>query len=76
MSRVPTKEAFQKKIGARVAMLRKHAGLTLEELAARCDKERQSIYRLEKGRINPSAYYLAEIAAALEVPVKALLDFE
>lgn len=71
-----TKDIFLKKLGKNIAQLRENAGLSQTELALRCDKDRQSLNRLEKGRINPSAYYLAEIAKELEVPVKKLFDFE
>lgn len=71
-----TKEAFLKKLGKNVARLREDAGISQTELALRCDKDRQSLNRLEKGRINPSAYYLSQIADELKVPVKSLLDFE
>ena len=74
--RLMTKEAFLKKLGKNVARLREDAGISQTELALRCDKDRQSLNRLEKGRINPSAYYLSQIADELKVPVKSLLDFE
>jgi len=69
------KDIFLTKLGENIARLRGKAGLSQTELALRCDKDRQSLNRLEKGRINPSAYYLLEIAAELKVPVKELLDF-
>lgn len=71
-----TKDAFLKKLGKNIAHLREKAGLTQTDLALRCDKDKQSLNRLEKGRINPSAFYLSEIAAELKVPLKELLDFE
>ena len=71
-----TKEIFLKKLGKNVARLREEAGLSQTELALRCDKDRQSLNRLEKGRINPSAFYLQQIAEELKVPVKDLIDFE
>jgi len=71
-----TKEVFQKKLGKNIARLREKAGLSQTELALRCDKDRQSLNRLEKGRINPSAYYLSQLAIELNVPMKDLLDFE
>ena len=70
------KDVFLKKLGNNIARLREEAGISQTELALRCDKDRQSLNRLEKGRINPSAYYLSEIAAELKVPVKILLDFD
>lgn len=71
-----SKDAFLKKLGKNIARLREEAGLSQTDLALRCDKDKQSLNRLEKGRINPSAYYLSEIAAELNVPLKALFDFE
>ncbi|MGC4100861.1 helix-turn-helix domain-containing protein [Ferruginibacter sp.] len=71
-----TKEVFQKKLGKNIARLREEAGLSQTELALRCDKDRQSLNRLEKGRINPSAYYLLQLSEELEVPVKELLNFK
>ena len=70
------KETFLKKLGKNIARLREDAGLSQTELALRCDKDRQSLNRLEKGRINPSIYYLSQIAEELKTPVKSLLDFE
>jgi transcriptional regulator with XRE-family HTH domain len=71
-----TKEIFLKKLGKNVARLREEAGLSQTELALRCDKDRQSLNRLEKGRINPSVFYLQQLSEELKIPVKDLLDFE
>jgi putative transcriptional regulator len=71
-----TKADYLIKLGAHIAIKRKAAGLSQSQLALRCDKDQQNIQRLEKGRINPTAFYLREIAQALEIPVKDLLDFE
>ncbi len=69
------KEAYLKKLGAHIASLRISKGMSQAELARSCDKDPQSLNRLEKGRINPSIIYLNEIAIELEVGVKDLLDF-
>lgn len=71
-----TKEAFLKKLGKHIAQLREKEGLSQTELALRYDRDRQSLNRLEKGRTNPTAYHLFEIARELDVPVNKLLDFE
>ena len=71
-----TKETFLKKLGKHITRLREEAGLSQTDLALRCDKDRQSLNRLEKGKINPSAFYLQELAKELELPVYKLLDFE
>lgn len=71
-----TKETYLKRLGKHIEKLREKAGLSQTELAHRCNKDRQSLNRLEKGKINPSAYYLSEIAKELQLPTKDLLDFE
>lgn len=71
-----TKDAFLKKVGKRITLLREKKGLSQTELAFRCDKDKQSLNRLEKGKINPSIFYLKEIALELDVSLKELLDFE
>lgn len=69
------KEAFLKKLGERIVSIRQSKGLSQSDLAHLCFKERQSIERVENGKINPSAYYLHEIATALDVSLGELLDF-
>jgi transcriptional regulator with XRE-family HTH domain len=71
-----TKDVFLKKLGKNIARLREEAGLSQTELAFRCNKDKQSLNRLEKGRTNPTAQYLHEIATELQVHVKVLFDFE
>jgi transcriptional regulator with XRE-family HTH domain len=68
------KNTFLKKLGVRIAYLREKNGLSQTELANECEKDRQSINRVEKGNVNPSAYFLFQIAQALKIPVKDLLD--
>jgi putative transcriptional regulator len=67
---------FLRKLGGRVRVLRIEKELTQTQLAHEVNKDQQSIQRLENGKINPSAFYLFEIAQGLEVPVKTLLDIE
>jgi len=69
-----TKNTFLKKLGGRIAYLREKNGLTQTELANECEKDRQSINSVEKGNVNPSAYFLFQISQALKIPVKDLLD--
>lgn len=71
-----SKDVFLKKLGKNIARIREEAGLSQTELALRCDKDKQSLNRLEKGRINASAYYLAQIAEELNVPLKEFFDFK
>ena len=68
------KETLLKKIGKNVTRLREQANLSQTELALRCDKDKQSLNRLEKGRINPSVFYLHQIAQELNATIKELVD--
>lgn len=68
------KEIFLKKLGKRVIKVREQKGWSQSELARQCEKDRQSIERLENGKINPSAFYLHELATALGVKISDLTD--
>ena len=70
------KIAYLIKLGKNIARLRIGKGISQAELARGCDKDPQSLNRLEKGRINPSIIYLQEIATELGVKVKELVDFD
>lgn len=70
-----SKEIFLKNLGQRITRLRESKGISQTELALQCDKDRQSINRLEKGNVNPSIFYLKQIADALEIPTMELLNF-
>ena len=69
------KEEFLKKLGKHVIKIRTQKGWSQAELARNCDKERQSVERLENGKINPSAYYLLQVANGLDISLNELLDF-
>jgi putative transcriptional regulator len=70
------KDRFLKKLGERIVKLREAKGLTQADLARQCDKEPQSIERIENGKINPSSYYMYEIAKGLGVSIKELFDLD
>lgn len=69
------KSDFLKRLGKNIIKLREQKGWSQSELSRNCDKDRQSIERLENGKINPSAFYLKEIADGLGVPINELLKF-
>jgi transcriptional regulator with XRE-family HTH domain len=64
----------QAQFGATVRRLRVAAGLTQEQLGARCGMDLSAVSRLERGRRNPRLDTLVRIARALEVPPAALLE--
>ena len=68
------KEAYLKKLGNHIAQLRISKGMSQAELARGCDKDPQSLNRLERGRINPSIIYLQEISDELGIALKELVD--
>lgn len=70
------KEDLQQKIGQRVIRLRMAKNWSQADLARASLKDRQSIERLENGKVNPSVYYLQEVAKALEVPLSKIFECE
>jgi transcriptional regulator with XRE-family HTH domain len=71
-----TKATLLKKLGERVASLRKKQGLTQSDLARLAGKDRQSIYKVEKGTFNATIFYISEIAKALKVKISELTDID
>ena len=69
------KEQLKKKVGQRIVELRGQKDWSQSDLARACDKDRQAIEKLENGKVNPTIYSLLEIAIALEVSLKDLVDF-
>ncbi|MFN4233516.1 MAG: helix-turn-helix domain-containing protein [Bacteroidia bacterium] len=63
-------------IGNRIKELRKQKKLTQRDLAFACNKDPQSIERVENGKSNPTIFYLYELSKALEILLKDLFDFE
>jgi transcriptional regulator with XRE-family HTH domain len=68
------REAYLKTIGLNVRKERLKKGFSQMELAYRCGKDQSSINRLERGRVNPTLFYLAEIAAGLEIEIHCLFE--
>jgi len=67
------KEVLLRSLGERIREIREKKGITQKELAHTIGKDQQSIQRLEAGKVNPSIYYLVEVAKGLEVPVNEFL---
>ena len=63
------KEDLAKKIGKRIVYLREKKGWKQADLARACEKDPQTIERLESGNTNPTLYTLHEVASALEEPL-------
>jgi len=69
------KEQLKKKLGQRIVSLRSEKGWSQSDLARASSKDRQAIEKLENGKVNPTIYSLLEIAKALEISLKKLVDF-
>lgn len=69
------KQKYLEKLGKHIQQIREKKKLTQLDVAAYINKDRQSIQRLEAGKINPSIYYLTELAEGLDVPLKKLIEF-
>ena len=67
------KDALLKQLGERIRQLRREKGISQKQLAYSIGKDQQSIQRLEGGNINPSFYYLYEIATGLAVNFEELV---
>lgn len=60
-------------IGAQVRQYRKHAGLTVSELASVADISTGMLSKIENGQISPSLSTLQLLASALNLPLTMLL---
>jgi putative transcriptional regulator len=68
-----SKDELLKKLGARVREIRKTKNMSQLQLAHAIGKDQQSIQRLETGGVNPSFFYLYEIAIGLNVPIEEII---
>jgi putative transcriptional regulator len=62
-------------VGKRIVELRKAKGMSQADLAKACFKDPQSIERIENAKVNTTVFTLYQIAQALDVPPKELLNF-
>jgi putative transcriptional regulator len=69
-----TKEILLKKLGERIIELRTNQSLSQTDLAHMCDWDRQTLHKIEKGKVNTSIFILYKIALELNIPLKDLLD--
>lgn len=62
--------------GVQLKKLRMEQGLSIRELALRCDVDYGKISKLENNKVNVNLTTLFEIAEGLNVHPKKLLDFD
>jgi transcriptional regulator with XRE-family HTH domain len=63
-----------KRVGEQIMLLRKKRNLTQTELARIVSKDRQYLYKIEKGKVTPNITTLAILASALNVSLSELLN--
>jgi transcriptional regulator with XRE-family HTH domain len=62
------------RIARRVSQLRKGAGMTLDQLAGKCDVSRSMLSLVERGESSPTAVVLEKIATGLGIALAGLFD--
>lgn len=67
---------FLKALGKRIRDLRKKQGISQDQLGYECDVHGEYIGRIERGLQSPTISTLNDIAKALGVSLRNLLDFE
>jgi transcriptional regulator with XRE-family HTH domain len=70
------REEYLKKFGENLKKIRKSKALSLRALSALCTIDYGDISKMEGGKINITILTVVELADALEVKPKKLLDFE
>lgn len=73
---IELKDSIPKLAGLRIKEIRNDRGLTQTELAQLVGKDRQYLYKIEKGKVTPNIVTIAALALALEVSLKELLDIK
>lgn len=69
------KQLALKTLGKRIRDTRIKKGITQAQLANDINKDQQSIQRLESGNVNPSYFFILQVAEGLEVHISELLKF-
>lgn len=63
-----------KLVGEQIVIFRKMRNLSQTELAQMVGKDRQYLYKIEKGRVTPNITTLSILAKALNVSLSELLE--
>ena len=69
------KDKVKKTLAVKIKALRESAGLTQEDLAARCNVSWRTISNLERALVVPDLIMLIEIARIFDTTIDRLLDF-
>jgi len=68
------KDSIPKLIGEKVRYFRKQKGLTQTQLAELVSKDRQYLYKIEKGVVTSNVVTISALAVALDIPLKEFFD--
>lgn len=68
------KSSLPKNLGMAIKTARKKANLSQTELAALTLKDRQYIYKIEKGKVIPNIVTIGIVAKALDISISELLE--
>jgi len=61
-------------VGEQIKKFRQSKKMTQTELAHRIWKDRQYLYKIEKGKVTPNIHTISLIALALDISLSELLD--
>jgi len=70
------KEDFLKRLGARIAKIRRSRGFSQDQVCLIAGLSRGALSKIESGKVEPKISTLALVAITIDVPVKKLLDVE
>jgi transcriptional regulator with XRE-family HTH domain len=70
----PSSPDINSRIARRVRQLRAQLGMTLDQLAAKCDVSRSMLSLVERGESSPTAVVLEKIATGLDIALAGLFD--
>ncbi|MCF6280519.1 MAG: helix-turn-helix domain-containing protein [Flavobacteriaceae bacterium] len=68
------KKSIPTAVGERIKYFRLQKNLTQVELAKRTQKDRQYIYKIEKGIVTPNITTIAILAFALDITLQKLFE--
>jgi transcriptional regulator with XRE-family HTH domain len=63
-------------VGNRIKYLRNQKGFTQTELAELVGKDRQYLYKIEKGKVTVNIVAITALTQALEISLKDFFDFK
>ncbi|WP_308991618.1 helix-turn-helix transcriptional regulator [Mariniflexile litorale] len=68
------KASIPKEVGNRVRFFRKKRGLTQTKLAQLVGKDRQYLYKIEKGVVTPNIVTISVLSITLDVPLSEFFE--